>query len=64
MYNIHPETFTSQIAAARRSELELAAEHARVVRILKCAKKQHRKAAQPPPAPRVPPRPQCPADIG
>jgi len=65
MYNTHAEAFGSEIAAQRRRELELAAWHARVVRILAYARKQERRTPRPAqPQPRVAPGPQCSADIG
>lgn len=68
MSHNHPEAFGPQIAAQRRSDFELAAQHARMVRTLKCARRAGRRAAaearaatsSPPRAPRA----CCTADIG
>lgn len=67
MFNTHPEFFGSRIAEQRRSDFELAARHARLVRSVKCARKARRRAAagrpNPCSAPHAP-QPCCAGDIG
>ncbi len=69
MLNTHPESFGPKIAEQRRSDFELAAQHARLVRSVKSARKAARRReaasrrAAPCSAPHAP-RPCCAGDIG
>jgi hypothetical protein len=67
MFNSHPESFSSKIAEQRRSDFELAAQHARLVRSVRSARKERRRAAagrpEPCSAPHAP-APCCAVDVG
>ena len=67
MFNSNPESFGPKMAEQRRSDFELAAQHARLVRTARCARKARRRAAagrpKPCSAPHAP-QPCCAGDVG